>query len=282
MRCCALIFDTTAPHPPAEPGAQIDASIRELTFDGVQGWHEIIVVEGEGATLDESSVPSEDLTDELTVYPPDMLTNPLHVREATFRYTLIEGSVQPSPTVGPSSTPTPTASPSAPPVVGGPSGPTDPLVALVGPELTLGAMVVGVVVAIVLGAAHAISPGHGKTLVAAYIIGTRANIGQALWLGLTVAITHTAGVLALGVATYAATEWLVPARVVGWLSVTTGVLILVMGSLPRASVRGASATWARRPMDMSTCTPTTTGFPTTTTSRAITITSRRRAFVDGM
>lgn len=56
----------------------------------------------------------------------------------------------------------------------------DPLVALLGPELRPVAMLIGVFVALGLGALHAISPGHGKTLITAYLIGRRANIRQAL------------------------------------------------------------------------------------------------------
>jgi ABC-type nickel/cobalt efflux system permease component RcnA len=103
-------------------------------------------------------------------------------------------------------------------------------VALLGPSPTLAALVLGVFVAMGLGAAHAISPGHGKTLVAAYVIGSRANLGHALWLGITVAVTHTAGVLILGVVTFAFTELLVPERVVGWLSVAAGLMIIALGA----------------------------------------------------
>jgi ABC-type nickel/cobalt efflux system permease component RcnA len=92
-------------------------------------------------------------------------------------------------------------------------------------------MLLGVMVAVGLGALHAVSPGHGKTLIAAYLIGTRANMRQALWLGVTVAVTHTAGVFLLGVATYFATEWVIPDRIVSWLSVATGGLITVLGTV---------------------------------------------------
>lgn len=219
------VFDTSAPMPPLGGIAEVEAMLIETTFDGVPGWHEIIVVAGDGVTLAESSVPAEDVSDELTAYPPDRLTTPLSVREATFRFALNTGAPSSTlPTETPSDGPRESAAPS-------PSAPDDPLVALLGPSPTLAAMFVGVFLAIALGAAHAISPGHGKTLVAAYVIGSRANIGQALWLGLTVAVTHTAGVLILGVVTYLAAELVFPERVVGWLSVAAGLTIIALGAL---------------------------------------------------
>jgi ABC-type nickel/cobalt efflux system permease component RcnA len=54
---------------------------------------------------------------------------------------------------------------------------------------------------------------------------------QGLWLGVTVALTHTAGILILGFATLVFTQWVVPERIVGWLSVATGLLITGLGAL---------------------------------------------------
>lgn len=50
-----------------------------------------------------------------------------------------------------------------------------------------------------LGAAHALEPGHGKTLVAAYLTGTRGNIRDAVLLGLLVTVFHTLSVFLLGI-----------------------------------------------------------------------------------
>jgi len=221
------VFDASAPlDPPVDP-VEIDGTLTETTFDGVPGWHEIIVVEGSGATLGESSVPAQDISDELTSYPPDRLENPLLVREASFAFALNPGSV--SPSLSPSDVPAPVGSEGTP--APNPLAPDDPLVDLVGSTPTLAGMALGVLVALALGAAHAISPGHGKALVAAYVLGSRASIGHAMWLGMTVAVTHTAGVLVLGVLTYLATELLVPGRVVGWLSVASGLMVLALGAI---------------------------------------------------
>ena len=71
-------------------------------------------------------------------------------------------------------------------------------------EPTMGFLVVALGVSFLAGAAHALSPGHGKAVVAAYLAGSRGTIGDAVYLGTVVTITHTAGVFALGlVALYA-------------------------------------------------------------------------------
>jgi nickel/cobalt transporter (NicO) family protein len=83
--------------------------------------------------------------------------------------------------------------------------------------------------AFVLGAVHALSPGHGKTIVGAYLIGSRGTPRHAAFLGLTVTVTHTLGVFVLGFATLAASRFLVPERLFPILSLLSGLLILGMG-----------------------------------------------------
>jgi ABC-type nickel/cobalt efflux system permease component RcnA len=245
------VYDLTAPLPAVAPGGVLDGSLAETTFDNLPGWHEIVVRQGAGAALLESSVPAEDLTNELRTYPADRLGNPLNVRFASFRFSVAAGaspsipggSPGPSASPGasaslpPSPLPSPVASASASPAgaspapgTGGGHG-TDPLVALVDGDLSGVAILGAILVALGLGALHAVSPGHGKTLIAAYVMGTRAHVAQGAWLGLTVAATHTAGVFLLGVATYLATEWIIPDRIVSWLSVATGLLILGLGAI---------------------------------------------------
>ena len=84
-------------------------------------------------------------------------------------------------------------------------------------------------VAVGLGALHALEPGHGKTVVAAYLVGTRGTLGQALSLGLIVTATHTAGVYLLGVVTLALSHYIVPERLYPWLGVLAGVLMTGLG-----------------------------------------------------
>jgi len=83
--------------------------------------------------------------------------------------------------------------------------------------------------AAVLGAFHAFSPGHGKTVVGAYLIGSRATPRHAIFLGATVTVTHTLGVFALGFATLLASRYIVPERLFPILSLVSGLIVLGMG-----------------------------------------------------
>lgn len=83
--------------------------------------------------------------------------------------------------------------------------------------------------AMVLGALHAFSPGHGKTVVGAYLIGSRSTPRHAALLGVTVTITHTLGVFALGCATLFASRFILPERLFPILSALSGLLVLGMG-----------------------------------------------------
>jgi len=85
--------------------------------------------------------------------------------------------------------------------------------------------------AILLGAVHALSPGHGKTIVGAYLIGSRGTPRHAVFLGLTVTLTHTAGVFVLGFATLYASRYIVPERLFPILSLICALLVLIMGAV---------------------------------------------------
>jgi ABC-type nickel/cobalt efflux system permease component RcnA len=94
------------------------------------------------------------------------------------------------------------------------------------PALLIGSLLV----AIGLGAAHALSPGHGKTVMAAYLVGTRGTTRQALGLGLAVTVSHTLGVLALAALTLAAANILPPERLYPILGVGSGGLVVLIGA----------------------------------------------------
>lgn len=80
-----------------------------------------------------------------------------------------------------------------------------------------------------LGAIHALTPGHGKTLVGAYLVGSQGRIRDAIVLGGVVTITHTTGIFILGLIMLAASAVLLPAQVQMWASLFSGILILIMG-----------------------------------------------------
>ena len=90
------------------------------------------------------------------------------------------------------------------------------------------------------GAVHALSPGHGKAMVAAYLVGTRGTARHALALGLTVTITHTIGVFALGAVALALSAYVLPEQLYPWLNLASGLLVLGVGaSVVRGRVRRA-------------------------------------------
>ncbi|MBI3664766.1 MAG: sulfite exporter TauE/SafE family protein [Acidobacteria bacterium] len=84
-------------------------------------------------------------------------------------------------------------------------------------------------IAFLLGAAHALTPGHGKTIVAAYLVGSRGTLWDALYLGSVVTLTHTSSVFLLGLATLYATQYVLMDKIYPWLSVLSGLLVAAMG-----------------------------------------------------
>jgi nickel/cobalt transporter (NicO) family protein len=83
--------------------------------------------------------------------------------------------------------------------------------------------------AFVWGALHALSPGHGKTMVAGYLAGSRGRPKDAALLGLTVTITHTSAVFALGLITLAASAYVLPEDLYPWLGVASGAMVIAIG-----------------------------------------------------
>ena len=197
-------------------GTEHRLAVADLANDGHLGWHEVVISSGEGATITSSSAPSHSPSSLLTAYPKESLDAPLNIRsgDATWRVTAGQAAsiIDQQPAAG-----TPRSSAA------------DPLAALAAGNASLPGMLLGLLLAIGLGALHAVSPGHGKTLVAAYLIGSRGTVRQAAGLGLTVAVTHTAGVFLLGLVMLVAGEFLVPERVIGWLSAASGLLVVGLG-----------------------------------------------------
>jgi len=96
-------------------------------------------------------------------------------------------------------------------------------------DLTPIAIIVSLAIAFGLGVIHAISPGHGKTIMAAYLVGGRGSSRQAVGLGLAVTVSHTLGVLVLAGITLAASSLLPPERLYPVLGVASGALVIVIG-----------------------------------------------------
>jgi ABC-type nickel/cobalt efflux system permease component RcnA len=96
-------------------------------------------------------------------------------------------------------------------------------------QLEWSVVLIALAVAVSLGAFHALEPGHGKTLVAAYLVGSRGTMKHALLLGLIITAAHTSGVYLLGGITLYASQYIVPERLYPWLGVVSGVMITILG-----------------------------------------------------
>ena len=105
----------------------------------------------------------------------------------------------------------------------------DRIKALINQPLTLQLAIVALVVSFVLGGLHALTPGHGKAIVAAYLVGSKGRVIDAVFLGLVVTFTHTFSVIALGIVMLVA-QGFAPDDIVPWLSLFSGVLIVGIGA----------------------------------------------------
>jgi nickel/cobalt transporter (NicO) family protein len=98
-------------------------------------------------------------------------------------------------------------------------------------EIPMSMVFAGLVVAFSLGAIHALSPGHGKTIVAAYLVGARGTIKHAIFLGGMVTFTHTVSVFFLGFTTLFLSQYVLPEKVYPVLGAISGVTIVWIGAV---------------------------------------------------
>jgi nickel/cobalt transporter (NicO) family protein len=197
-------------------------ALRDGTFPGRVGWHAIVARPGSGTAV-RSNVPAGDPTDGLRTYPADLLESPADVRSATLAVAPGAGTLE-----APDGRRT-----------NGDAGGEDALArAFESAAAGEGIIMLLLLTAFAWGALHALSPGHGKAMVAAYLIGARGTARHALVLGATVTVTHTAGVFALGFVALALSEYVLPEDLYPWLNLASGLLVLVVGgAVLRARIR---------------------------------------------
>jgi ABC-type nickel/cobalt efflux system permease component RcnA len=193
-------------------GPRLDASsslaYRDTNYADRIGWKEIVV-----------GSKARSISDELRTYPKDLLQSPLDVTSVQARL---------SPQGGPDIVPALRVGKSlqAPDRVAD-SG----FARLIGRNrLSVWVVLASLAAALFWGAAHALSPGHGKTIVTAYLVGQRGTPRHAALLGLIVTATHTAGVFALGLVTLLLSRFVVPDRLYPWLNLASGVLVVSIGA----------------------------------------------------
>lgn len=198
---------------------------QDTNFPGRLGWQEVIAVADPAITILQNSVPTLDRSRALTDYPPELLQSPPQVLEADVRFRQ-ERSLH---VVVPANASSSAAGPAL--GIGAPMPtPRSAFTALITTQhYNFGMVGLALAVAIGLGALHALEPGHGKAVVAAYLVGTHGTPRHALYLGLVVTATHTAGVYLLGVVTLLLSHYIVPERLYPWLGGISGVIITGLG-----------------------------------------------------
>ena len=202
---------------------------RDETFRDRVGWKAIQIKPGNGTDA-RANVFSQDPTNGLRGYPKDTLSSPLDQRQATFAVAPGGGTVK-APTPPPDYRATTTDR----------SG--DGFAGVFADAAAgKGVLVLLLLVAFGWGALHALSPGHGKAMVAAYLIGTRGTARHALGLGAIVTVTHTIGVFMLGFVTLLLSQYILPEDLYPWLNLTAGLLVVTVGlGVLRARIRSARA-----------------------------------------
>ncbi len=199
-------------------GSELVVEYRDENYADRIGWREIVVRPAEGVRLLEATAPTEDVTDELRSYPDDLLSSPLNLSEASFSFVSGSGATAP-----------PAQQPAAV-IESAPDRPGGAFVSLITTgDLSLPVVLLALLAALGFGALHALEPGHGKTLVAAYFVGVKGTAKHALMLGLTIAATHTMGVLTIGLVTLYGSKFILPEQLYPWLSLASGLLVVGLG-----------------------------------------------------
>jgi nickel/cobalt exporter len=235
----------------------------DANFPGRLGWKEVVASSSHAVKIQNSSVPSHDRSNQLSNYPTDLINSPPQDVDAKIIYSVEKLSDQPSPAIAqarpgtepPAATP-PAASSSRPSKKGGiskmlsaqaislPDAKSQPaqlkpnqqntprnsfteLMAI--KQISFTIALLAAAIAAGLGALHALEPGHGKTIVAAYLVGSKGTARHALLLGMIVTLSHTAGVYLLGAITLYAQKYVLPDRIYPFLGVLSGSLIAGMG-----------------------------------------------------
>ncbi len=233
------------------PGAH-KLSYLDRNFPERAGWKEIVVL-GDGVAILDSSAPATDRSQELTNYSSDPLNSPPQQLSAQvgFKTSPSEPAASVSVAAPQENRPSQRGIPSAPrsdvqsvsrgavtsAVTTPPSTtrvqntPRNPFTELISTQgkLSFWVLFSAALIAAGLGALHALEPGHGKTIVAAYLVGSRGTARHAVLLGIVVTAAHTAGVYLLGAATLYASRYIVPEQLYPWLGAISGLSVAGLG-----------------------------------------------------
>ncbi len=222
----------------------------DRNFPDRAGWKELVIRGGKDARIEVASQGPEERSKALTEYPRDPTVAPPQDLRASFQWVstkqapavttvkpaVIKAVPQPTgPRAAAPATMTPQAAPAGAVVRG------DFLSRMLHQrELTWGMILIALLVAFGLGAAHALTPGHGKTIVAAYLVGSRGTLKHAAFLGAMVTFTHTVTVFLLGLATLFLFRYVMPEKITQALGAISGLSIVAIGAwMVRKRIRAA-------------------------------------------
>jgi len=258
-----FVYEAEYPSNSSNPGQPpMNLHFADNNYTGHAGWKEIVAFTSVGSLL-HSSVSTVDRSGELSNYPTDLLTSPPQDLEASLQISLpvppsqvsIEEkqpvraslpraafpapAVRTPPNVTPSSSlvgglvPSPATRQFATPMhlqVNRQQTPRNRFTELIHAQsLSPWFLLSAALIAIGLGGLHALEPGHGKTIVAAYLVGSRGTARHAFLLGIIVTASHTVGVFALGAITLYASRYIVPEQLYPWLGALSGITIAGLG-----------------------------------------------------
>jgi nickel/cobalt transporter (NicO) family protein len=218
-------------------------SYNDLNFPGRAGWKEIVIDHTADAVLHKASQGASDLSAALTVYPTDPSVTPPQDLAAAVDWSpklVVAASAKKTNPIPESPQQMQQPAQSVTPATSTFTGqqPTAPGSVVRGDFLSrmlqrkqLGSRLIllCILAAIGLGALHAMSPGHGKTIVAAYLVGSRGSLKHAGLLGLVVTFTHTFTVFLLGLGVLFFQQYVVPEKIVPVLGILSGLSIVLVG-----------------------------------------------------
>ncbi len=189
-------------------------SFTDTNFGERAGWKEVVVRPSAGASVNVEPRLMVDSSNALLNYPAETLKSAPDVREATFSWTAGTGEAAPATATLQNATT---------------GRATSGFASLLHHDRSLGILFLSFIAAFGFGALHALGPGHGKTVVAAYLVGSKGTAKDAVALGLTVTATHTSTVYLLGFITLSASAFILPETLYLYLGVASGAMVVVMG-----------------------------------------------------
>lgn len=208
----AVVFST----PLADEPRLHEATIADTNQPDLIGWRELTVVARGDARLTASNAAAKDTSDELRNYPADLLRAPVDQRSATFSF-------------DPGSRPVAALALTPPAQAASRAG--GQLTRLIERQGLTPLVVAGMLgLAFLFGSVHAIGPGHGKTVMAAYLVGTNGRWVDAVLLGVIVSVMHTGSVLALGLVLFQLNRYGAIERIYPVLTVLSGLIVAAFGS----------------------------------------------------